>query len=92
MPVAANSLRSQHASKLVRSFESIGHVCDGIATVHNMGVAGKDAFADSESIFKRSRPLPKCILFPSFMVVKQILPDRNAPFSANLARINHYML
>jgi hypothetical protein len=47
LPVAANSLRSQHASKLVRSFETMGRVCDGIAAVGNMGVAGKDAFADS---------------------------------------------
>ena len=85
-------MRSQHASKLVRSFETMCRVCDGIAAVGNMGVAGKDAFADSESISKRSRPLPKCILFPIFMVVKQILPDRNSSFSANLAWINHYML
>ena len=47
MPVAANSLRSQHASKLVHSFETMCRVCDGIAAVGNMGVAGKDAFADS---------------------------------------------
>lgn len=48
--------RRQHAGIALRSFESMGYVCDSIAAVDNMRVAGKDVFAESESIF--SRPMP----------------------------------
>lgn len=45
----------QCAAMALRSFESLGSVCDDIATVDNMRVAGKDVFAESGAIFNRSR-------------------------------------
>lgn len=47
--------RKQHASVAFRSFENLGYVCDGIATVDNMRAAGKDVFAESRAIFERPR-------------------------------------
>lgn len=45
----------QCAAMALRSFESLGFVCDDIAAVDNMRVAGKDVFAESGAIFNRSR-------------------------------------
>lgn len=47
--------RKQHASVVFRSFENLGYVCDGIATVDNMRAAGKDVFAESRAVFERPR-------------------------------------
>lgn len=47
--------RRQHAAIAFRSHESLGQVCEGIAAVDNMRVAGKDVFAESESVFNRPR-------------------------------------
>lgn len=47
--------RRQHASMAFRSFENLGFVCDGIATVDNMRSGGKDVFAESSLIFARPR-------------------------------------
>ena len=50
--------RRQHASIAFRSLENLGYVCDGIATVDNMRVAGKDVFAESRAIFGRPKAVP----------------------------------
>ena len=47
--------RRQHAAMAFRSFESLGNVCDGIAAVDNMRVAGKDVFAETSAIFGRHK-------------------------------------
>ena len=47
--------RRQHAATAFRSFENLGYVCEGIATVDNMRSAGKDVFAESTAIFNRPR-------------------------------------
>lgn len=49
--------RRQHASMAFRSFDNLGYVCDGIATVDNMRAAGKDVFAESSQIFGRPRAM-----------------------------------
>lgn len=47
--------RRQHAAMAFRSFENLGNVCDGIAAVDNMRVAGKDVFAETCAIFGRNK-------------------------------------
>lgn len=47
--------RRQHASIAFRSFDNLGRVCDGIAAVDNMRVAGKDVFAETCAVFDRPR-------------------------------------
>lgn len=50
--------RRQHASMAFRSFDNLGYVCDGIATVDNVRVAGKDVFAEASAIFGRPKAMP----------------------------------
>lgn len=50
--------RRQHAAMAFRSLGNLGHVCDGIATVDNMRVAGRDVFAESSAIFDRRKAKP----------------------------------
>jgi len=50
--------RRQHASIAFRSFDNLGYVCDGIAAVDNMRVAGKDVFAETRAIFDRQKETP----------------------------------
>ena len=48
--------RKQRRAIAFRSFEYLGYVCDSIAAVNSMRLAGKDVFAESASIF--GRPMP----------------------------------
>ena len=48
--------RKQRQAIVFRSFEFLGYVCDSIATVSNMRLAGKNVFAESSSIFDRPMP------------------------------------
>lgn len=48
--------RRQHAAMAFRSLENLGYVCDGIAAIDNLRVAGRDVFAESAAIFDRPRP------------------------------------
>ncbi len=48
--------RKQHACMAFRSFENMGFVCDAIAAVDNMRVAGEDVLSAVTAIFRR--PLP----------------------------------
>ena len=48
--------RKQRQAIVFRSFEFLGYVCDSIAAVSNMRLAGKNVFAESSSIFDRPMP------------------------------------
>jgi hypothetical protein len=49
--------RKQHQSIVFRSLESLGYVCEAIATINNMRIAEKNVFAEMAAIFDRPRPV-----------------------------------
>ena len=48
--------RARHAAAALRSLEGLGFVCEGMAAVGSMRVAGKDVFAGSQAILNGPMP------------------------------------
>ena len=52
----ASAERARHAAAALRSLEGLGFVCEGMAAVGSMRVAGKDVFAGSQAILNGPMP------------------------------------